>query len=173
MSNSRKLLIAGLCGGVLGLVPYVWGRYQAAKIIVPVSGQVILNGKPLAHTYVKFAPVPRPGQNPLDTNPGSHAWTDRQGCFTLQQIENDEPGVIVGEHKVLMRSGNSGLGPDGFVNERVPFSWRKGLRKHYVSWTGPKLAVFRIETIADCSPRSRNLPQSETPSAIQPTSTGQ
>lgn len=173
MSKTRKLLIAALCGSVLGLIPYVWGRYQAARFIVPVSGQVILNGKPLAHTYVKFAPVPRPGQNPLDTNPGSHAYTDGEGYFTLQQIENDQPGVLVGEHKVLMRSGTGGQGPEGYVNERVPFSWRKGLRKHYVSWTGPRLAVFRIETVTDCSPRNSSLPQDDFQRAVQPASTEQ
>lgn len=173
MSNTRKLLIAGLCGAVLGLIPYVWGQYQAAKVIVPVSGQVMLNGKPLANTYIKFVPVPSPGESPLDTNPGSHAWTDRQGHFTLQQIENDQPGVVVGEHKVLMRSAAWGMGPEGFENERLPFSWRKGLRKHYVSWTGPKQAVFRIETITDYSPRSRKLTANDAAGAIQPTSTGQ
>lgn len=147
LSTARKLLIAGLCGGLIGLVPYAWGRYQAAKIIVPVSGQVMLNGQPLANTYVKFAPVPKPGQNPLDTNPGSHAFTDSAGCFTLLQIENDRPGVIVGEHKILMRSGRPGPSANGYIDEQVPYSWREGMRSFRVSWTGSRQAVFRIETI--------------------------
>jgi hypothetical protein len=133
-------------------MPYVWGRYQAAQIIVPISGQVFLNGKPLADAYVKFQPIPRPGQNPLDTNPGSHAFTDGEGFFTLLQIENDQPGVIVGEHKILMRSGQAG--PDGYVNERVPYSWRRGLRTYCVSWTGSRQAVFHIENIEKIMPQS-------------------
>jgi hypothetical protein len=154
VSNSRKLVIAGGCGCLIGSVPYAWGRYHAAKIIVPVSGQVMLDGKPLPDTYVQFAPIPRPGQNPLDTNPGSHAFTDSEGCFTLFQIENDQPGVIVGDHKILMRSGMPGPGPDGYVNERVPFSWRKGLRSYHVSWTGSQQPVFSIKTVDKSSPKS-------------------
>jgi hypothetical protein len=154
VSNSRKLVIAGVCGCLIGSVPYAWGRYHAAKIIVPVSGQVMLDGKPLPDTYVQFAPIPRPGQNPLDTNPGSHAFTDSEGCFTLFQIENDQPGVIVGDHKILMRSGMPGPGPDGYVNERVPFSWRKGLRSYHVSWTGSQQPVFSIKTVDKSSPKS-------------------
>jgi hypothetical protein len=148
VSTARKLVIAGLCGCIAGAIPYVWGRYRAATIIVPVSGQITVNGRPLANTYVKFSPVPRPGQSPLDTNPGSHGVTDAQGCFTLQQIENDQPGVIVGEHRILMRSDRFRAGPNGhIVDERVPFSWRKGLRLFHVSWVGTRQADFRIEMI--------------------------
>jgi hypothetical protein len=160
VSNSRKLVLAGLCGCLIGLIPYVWGRYQAARIFVPISGQVMLDGQPLPDAYVQFSPIPRPGQNPLDINPGSHAFTDRDGHFTLQQIENDQPGVILGDHKILMRSGVPGPGPEGYVNERVPFSWRKGLRSYHVSWTGSKQAVFRINTVDKFSSRSASPPKS-------------
>jgi hypothetical protein len=159
VSNSRKLVLAGLCGCLIGIIPYAWGRHQAARFFVPVSGQVMLDGKPLPDLYVQFAPIPRPGQNPLDTNPGSHAFTDRDGHFTLQQIENDQPGVIVGDHKILMRSGVPGPGPEGYVNERVPFSWRKGLRSYHVSWTSSKQAVFRINTVDMHSPQSVRPPK--------------
>ena len=158
MSTARKLVIAGLCGCLLGVIPYAWGRYQAATMIVPVSGQVMLNGQPLANTYVKFAPVPKPGQNPLDTNPGSYAFTDSDGCFTMLQIENDQPGAMVGEHKILMRSGRLGPGPEGYVDEQVPFSWRKGVRSFRVPWTGARATVFRIETIDKYSPISLRPP---------------
>lgn len=154
MSTARKLLVAGLCGGLLGALPYAWGRIQAAKVIVPVSGQIMLDGKPLTNAYVKFSPVPRPGQNPLDTNPGSHGFTDGAGCFTLLQIENDEPGVIAGEHRIVMRTGRPGPGPEGYVNERVPFTWRKGVRLYHVSWAGSRQAVFHIHTIDNYSPKS-------------------
>ena len=160
MSTTRKLVIAGLCGVLVGILPDVWGRYQAAQIIVPISGQVMLDGKPLAHAYIKFAPVPHRGQNPLDTNPGSHGFTNGDGCFTLLQIANDKPGVIVGEHRILMRTGSPGPGPDGFVDERVPFTWRKGVRHYHVSWTGSRQAVFHIQTIDDYSP-SRIAPPTQ------------
>jgi hypothetical protein len=151
VSTSRKILLAGVSGCLLGLIPYVWGRYQAATIIVPISGTVMLDGQPVAHAYVKFMPVPRPGQKAIDGNPGSEGFTDRNGNFTLYQIANDRPGVIVGEHKIVLRTGRPG--PDGYVNERIPFSWRKGIRSHHVSWTGSRQAVFRIVTIDDYSPQ--------------------
>jgi hypothetical protein len=150
----RRLVIAAVIGVIAGLIPYVWARYQAATIIVPISGQVMLDGHPLANAYVKFLPVPRAGQNPRDTNPGSHGYTDRDGNFTLLQIANDEPGVIVGEHKIMLRTGQPGPGPDGIVGEQVPFTWQKGMRSYNVSWTGSRQAVFHIETIDKYSPRS-------------------
>ena len=105
MSNAGRLIIAVSIGTVVALAHYGWKRFQAATIIVPVSGLVTLNGEPLPDTYVKFSPVPRKGQSPLDTNPGSHAYTNSEGYFTLVQVENDQPGVVVGEHKIILRSG--------------------------------------------------------------------
>jgi hypothetical protein len=159
VSVSRKILLAGVCGCLIGLMPYAWGRYRTATIIVPVSGTVTIDGQPLPHAYVKFMPVPRPGQNPLDGNPGSDAFTDLDGNFTLHQIANDRPGVIVGEHRILLRSGEPG--PDGFVNERVPFSWRKGMRWYRVSWTGSREVVFQITTIDHYSPQSERSTASD------------
>jgi hypothetical protein len=159
VSVSRKILLAGVCGCLIGLIPYVWGRYQAATVIVPISGTVMLDGQPLANAYVKFMPVPQPGQDPLDGNPGSEGFTDGDGNFTLYQIANDRPGVIVGEHRILLRSGQPG--PDGYVNERVPFSWRKGLRSYRVSWTGPRQTVFQITTVDNYSPQARQSPASD------------
>lgn len=136
------------------MIPYAWGRYQTATIIVPLTGKVILDGQPLADAYVKFMPVPRPGENPLDGNPGSDGFTDRDGNFILYQIANDRPGVIVGEHRILLRSGQPG--PNGYVNERVPFSWRNGLRSRRISWTGSRQAVIQITTIDHYSPQARH-----------------
>jgi hypothetical protein len=156
VSTTRKLVTASMIGVLLALIHYGWMRYQAATIVVPISGQVMLNGRPVPNAYVKFSPVPLAGQNPLDTNPGSYAFTDDAGNFTLLQIENDQPGVVVGEHKILMRTGRPGPGPEGYVDERIPLSWRKGVRTYHVSWTGRERAIFQIESVDKYSPQARS-----------------
>ena len=65
----------------------------------PVSGQVLVDGKPREGLVVVFQPIgsqenPNPGK-------GSSARTDAQGRFTLSVDENT-PGAIVGNHKVAI-----------------------------------------------------------------------
>jgi hypothetical protein len=58
--------------------------------IVPVSGQVLLDGQPLTHGFVRFAPT------------GTRASTgklDGEGRFVLSCMD-DGDGAIIGEHKV-------------------------------------------------------------------------
>jgi hypothetical protein len=159
VTNARRLAIAVLLGALLAFAHYGWVRFQAASIVVPVSGQVLLDGKPLPNAYVKFYPVPPRGVSSLDSNPGSHGLTDSQGKFTLLQIANDRPGALVGEHRIIMRTGRTDIrglpNAEGYINEQVPYSWRKGLRSYRVSWTGSKPAVFQIVTIDDYSPEAR------------------
>jgi hypothetical protein len=62
---------------------------------VPVSGQVKLDGQPLADAHVFFRPdskEPYPG-------PASYGKTDAQGRFTLRTVD-DQDGAVVGPHKV-------------------------------------------------------------------------
>ena len=158
VSNAGRLVIAASIGVILAVADYGWKKLQATSFIVPVSGQVVLNGQPMANTYVRFCPVPRKGESPLDANPGSHAYTDSAGNFTLIQVENDQPGVVAGEHKIVLRSGHPGGGEvnsEGYADERVPFSWRKGIRSFHVSWNGPQQATFQINTIDAYSPAAR------------------
>jgi hypothetical protein len=146
MSNAIRLSIAVFIGASLALGAYTWSRLSASPPIVRFSGRVTLNGQPLPNAYVKFSPVPRAGQSPLDTNAGSHDFTDDAGNFTLIQIENDRPGVIMGQHKVAFRTGE--FRGEGYEGELVPFSWRTGMRSFYVPWTGAEDATFCIQTIS-------------------------
>lgn len=68
------------------------GRY------VPVSGQVTLNGEPLADAYVTFQPMGGP-TNP-EPGPGSHGKTDAEGRFTLLVVGDGRTGAVVGRHSV-------------------------------------------------------------------------
>ncbi len=84
------LLAAGGCGG--------------GPAYVPVSGVVLLDGKPYAKAVVSFQPVgtaenPNPGR-------GSSAYTDEQGRFVLK-CDDGTNGAVVGKHQLrIMTKGN-------------------------------------------------------------------
>jgi hypothetical protein len=62
---------------------------------VPVSGQVKLDGEPLAGAHVTF----RPDSRELQPGPASHGTTDTKGRFTLRTMDGHD-GAVVGPHKV-------------------------------------------------------------------------
>jgi hypothetical protein len=66
--------------------------------VAPVSGQVTLDGKPLSGVHISFQPIAKPGDN----NPGggSYAMTDAQGRYTLLLVHGEQPGAMVGKHRV-------------------------------------------------------------------------
>ncbi|WP_145260261.1 carboxypeptidase regulatory-like domain-containing protein [Calycomorphotria hydatis] len=69
--------------------------------MVPVSGTITVNGKPAAHVYVRFKPVPQEGV--INTGPTSEAFTDEQGRFTLHSTVGDQrSGAVPGTHKVVI-----------------------------------------------------------------------
>ena len=68
--------------------------------LVPVSGKVTLDGKPLALKNVRFVPEPgTPGQ-------GAGANTDAEGRYTLLSVRpgatRDTPGTPPGAYKVVV-----------------------------------------------------------------------
>ena len=66
--------------------------------VVPVSGNVSLDGKPLPGVHVGFQPIATPGN--VNPGGGSYAITDAGGQFTLLLVENDKPGAFLGRHRV-------------------------------------------------------------------------
>lgn len=73
------------------------------SIIVPVSGIVTLDGKPLGNANVQFQPMAQGKENP---GYGSFAVTDNAGRFELaissQQLQKQ--GAVVGRHRVSITS---------------------------------------------------------------------
>jgi len=67
---------------------------------VPVSGRVLVDGKPVANLMVTFQPIAT--EQNKDPGPGSAGITDADGRFTLkvssQQYSSN--GAVVGKHKV-------------------------------------------------------------------------
>jgi hypothetical protein len=71
------------------------GCGDSGPVIVPVSGRVTLNGKGLANASVTFQPI-----DAKDNAPGSGAFTDVDGRYTLKIIGKETEGAVVGKHKV-------------------------------------------------------------------------
>jgi hypothetical protein len=76
----------------------------------PVSGVVLLNGKPLADASVSFTPVVT---EQTAYGPGSHAITDAQGRFTLKVSSANRTGALVGKHTVRISLGDAPKGDPG------------------------------------------------------------
>ena len=66
---------------------------QTGPRLVPVTGRVMYDGKPLTSMMVNFTPTGETQGN------GGIAATDEDGRFTLISVRN-EPGIPVGEYKV-------------------------------------------------------------------------
>jgi hypothetical protein len=104
------LFLAG-CGGV---------SYKTA----PVSGQVKLDGKPLAKASVMFVPDTFPGNK--ETLPSSGALTDDEGHYTLMLNSGSKTnGAVVGKHKVIIV-----LGAEVGANDTKP-TFHKQLPEQY------------------------------------------
>jgi hypothetical protein len=65
--------------------------------LVPVTGTVTMNGKPLKNVKVTFQPDPDKGTR----GAGATGVTDDSGAFTLK-YEGKKDGTIVGHHRVLL-----------------------------------------------------------------------
>jgi hypothetical protein len=96
-------MLSGLCGCGGGIT------------LIPVSGEVQLDGKPLADCAVTFAPVAG--------GPTASGTTDAQGVFQLSTI--NRPGAVPGKHRVALTKQR-------YVSDRG--------RQHYVFLTPEKYA---------------------------------
>ena len=72
--------------------------------VVPVSGTVTLDDRPLAHATVTFQPT----ADEKEPGPGSAGKTDENGRFTLQLMTKDTRGALVGTHRVSITAYEGG-----------------------------------------------------------------
>lgn len=81
--------------------------------IAPVSGQVLLNGKPLSGAHVLFQPVPTGTE--IEVGAESIGRTDANGQFTLSTIEPERKGATIGKHivKVTIQEEEDRFGGGG------------------------------------------------------------
>jgi hypothetical protein len=110
--------------------------------VVPVSGRVTLNGKPLAGAVITFQPHSQSGTRRPRTT-GSVGRSDEQGRFALRVIEPDGLGAAVGEHVVTISTANGG--PEETAKaQRLPPAWSDGSKRFVVPPGGTTEANFDI-----------------------------
>lgn len=127
----RSLYLRLIIGGALIAMAGCEGKPELAQ----VSGRVLLEGRPLANVQVEFVPdAPRKHALPL-----SMGATDASGHYRLQTADG-RPGVVHGEHLVLVRDlelpGGGRMGGRAEA-ERAPVGQPPG----------PTLTVPRLPTI--------------------------
>lgn len=77
------------------LFPFLTAGCDKSPERVPVSGQVLIDGKPLTHGFVQVQP---------DGARASLGKLDASGRFTLYAKEPSEPGVVIGDHPVAIHA---------------------------------------------------------------------
>jgi hypothetical protein len=109
--SSRLLLL-------LSVVVLIVGCGPAGPKIAPVSGVVMMDGKPLANVGVAFQPIgtaenPNPGR-------GSSGVTDANGRYTLK-IDGEIDGAVVARHRVCISSvQNTAFNPETGSEDGAP-----------------------------------------------------
>jgi hypothetical protein len=78
-------------------LPFASGCGSTSRI-APVSGVVTLDGKPLANAHVAFQPQSTGKTSAAGV--GSYAVTDSSGVYQLKMSDTDQPGAIIGPHRV-------------------------------------------------------------------------
>jgi hypothetical protein len=84
---------------MLGLIFVAVGCGPA---VVPVTGRVTLDAKPLPNAKVVFMPE----MDRKEPGPGSIGTTDADGRFTLHLLTGTTNGAIVGKHKISISAYN-------------------------------------------------------------------
>jgi hypothetical protein len=99
----------------LALAPLLAGCGSEPYRTARVSGRITLNGQPLANAAIVFQPVA--AGSDINPGPGSGAFTDADGRYSLKLTGKDTSGAVVGKHKVRIT-----LVPTGDPNDDRPKS---------------------------------------------------
>jgi hypothetical protein len=117
------------------LILTVLGCGEGRPKFVPVSGRVLVDGKPVANLMVTFQPIAT--ERNKDPGPGSAGITDAEGRFTLkvssQQYSGN--GAVVGKHKVRIGTVLPGEGqatdPSIGSPDDAPLAGKELIPPHY------------------------------------------
>ncbi len=116
--------------------------------IVPASGTVTLNGKPLANATVLTQPIgSEDNENP---GPGSFAETDADGHFVLEFQHEAVVGAAPGDCwiKIVENAEKRASNDDTaeIVRSRVPLDYQEGKIKYTIPEEGTDAMDFEITT---------------------------
>jgi hypothetical protein len=120
-----------------------WLGCQRKSNIVPVAGQVKLDGQPMADVAINFAPL----TGGLDGAYASYGKTDADGRYTLKLVEGGQRGAMVGNSRVTLNESGSGGESDGAAPRmqfRLPPTARDGTMRFEVPTGGTESANFEF-----------------------------
>ena len=104
--------------------------------VVPVSGTITLDGKPLANAMILTQPISEDDKN-VTPGPGSIANTDSQGHFVLEMQHEDVKGAAPGKAYVkIVESGEKKASSDdtldpSILRSKVPSEYKDGNKVIY------------------------------------------
>lgn len=131
-SLSRPRDFRSLCGAA-AVFAVLAGCGPGGPRLVPVTGTVTLDGKPVADAGVMF--------KPSGNLPPATANTDAQGHFSLVTL--NRPGAVLGEHQVsIVKQETTGVGDFGAVGPGgVKTTWLVPQKYSIPESSGLKAAV--------------------------------
>lgn len=112
--------------------------------VVPVSGRVTLDGKPLHNAVVTFQPMGS-GKSTETTTTGSVGRTDSEGRFVLRLVSPERYGAAAGDHFVTISTSAGGSDAAPADEALLPLAWRDGSRQFRVPPRGTREANFDIK----------------------------
>jgi len=113
------------------------------RTIAPVSGRIMLNGKPLAGATITFQPKATRAE-PRPAGTGSVGHTDAQGRYSLHMVEPSRAGAVVGIHTVTISTSSDAPEAAQAKPNPLPAIWRDGSQQYRVPPGGTAKANFDI-----------------------------
>jgi hypothetical protein len=100
------------------------GCGEVGTSLVPVSGRVLMDNRPLANATVQFSPVGKPGD---ELGPLSFGTTDAEGHFALKTVVkgHDLDGAVAGKHRVQISIMNRTVGAGSKLGEQLPYRYNR------------------------------------------------
>lgn len=114
--------------------------------VVPVSGRITVNGKPLPNASVTFAPIG--GKGNAEPGPSSAGKTDADGRYTLALVGQSGSGAVIGRHKVqvalLSETNTADDRPDKM--KQIPLKYNgQSILEYEVAAPGTESADFDLK----------------------------
>lgn len=146
--NQNRYQVSRCNAGWLSVVALLWSVAFGcgdSSGLVPVSGKVTLNGKPIAGASLTFQPIA--AGKTTEAGQGSYARTDDEGSYELRTALSDELGAIAGRHVVLIttsREDNAKPEAGTSLGEQSPRAFLDGSVTFEVPAEGTSEADFEL-----------------------------
>lgn len=102
----------------------------------PVSGQVTLDGHPVARARVVF--MPKSSREDGEAGPFSNGETDAEGRYQLKTVsQNSANGAVVGRHRIIISTRRMHMDPDN--PDREILDSKETIPRVYNDYTKSKL----------------------------------